>query len=153
MVKNYSNLPTYVDVIFTQQLEMRIHSHLLAQTLSPLSFRAKLLFGYIQIFLELGVLILHFFKLKNNSDKFCDHSQTHKQYQMLLETKISFSTDILSKYFLGKLRSLTWVSISFLEHRRSSSKAWASFFSCIKPFFSFVICSRASAVLPEASVA
>lgn len=130
---------------------MRIHSHLLAQILSPLSFRAKLLFGYIQIFLELGVLIPHFFKLKNHSDKFCDHS--HKQYQMLLETKISFSTDILSKYFLGKLRSLTWVSISFLELRSSSSKAWASFFSCIKPFFSFVICSRASAVLPEASVA
>lgn len=64
MVKNYSNLPTCVDVIFTKQLEMRIHSHLLAQTLSPLSFCAKLLFGYIQIFLELGVLIPHFFKLK-----------------------------------------------------------------------------------------
>lgn len=94
-----------------------------------------------------------FFQAKNNSDKYCDHSQTHKQYQMLLETKINFSTDILSKYFLGKLPSLTWVSISFLELRSSSSKAWASFFSCIKPFFSFVICSRASAVLPEASVA
>lgn len=44
--------------------QLRIYSHFLAQTVSFLRFCAKLLFGYIQIFLVLGILFLQFFELE-----------------------------------------------------------------------------------------
>lgn len=59
-----------------------------------------------------------------------------------------------------KERSTSWlaplptcVSNSLLELWSSSSKAWAWSLSCIKALFSFVICSSASDVSPEASMA
>ena len=54
MISYYSNRMD--SVIPTAKTEE--DSHFLAQTLGPLSFCAKLLFGYIQIFLVVGILFL-----------------------------------------------------------------------------------------------
>lgn len=48
-----------------QQPQLQIYSHFLAQTLSPLSFCAKLLFGSIHTFLVLGILFLQFCYLEH----------------------------------------------------------------------------------------
>lgn len=130
---------------------MKKYSQFLAQTFCPLSFCAKLLFGHIQVFVVLGILIIQpfqlipVFKKTNKKTLIIEHGLNQKSFPPHCSRAASLRCP-------GKI-PLTSFCISCLEFLSPSSSVWASFFSFISPSFSFVSCSRASAVLPEVSVA